>query len=157
MSEWGWTPERNLGIWRHGAGWLKPVMAAVPFVTVGLLLLMLYFVSGTMASSRGVLFDLPVGAFTDAEKTSLVAYVMPMSRETTVFFDDSRYQLGDASSMRNFRESLVDSLSRSDDKTLLLMSDRRISAGNLMELMTMARECGVTKVFVAGRRNEESE
>ena len=82
---------------------------------------------------------------------------MPMSRETTVFFDDSRYQLGDASSMRNFRESLVDSLSRSDDKTLLLMSDRRISAGNLMELMTMARECGVTKVFVAGRRNEESE
>ena len=154
MSEWDWTPERNLGIWRHGAGWLKPVMAAVPFLTVGLLLLLLHMVSGTMAASRGVLFDLPSGAFADVEKTSLVAYVMPMSRETIVFFDDSKYQLGDASSMRNFRESLVDSLSRSKEKTLLLMSDRRISSGNLMELMAMARECGVAKVFVAGRRSE---
>ncbi len=157
MSEWGWTPDRNLGIWRHGAGWLKPVMAAVPFVTVGLLLLMLYFVSGTMAASRGMLFDLPVGAFTEAEKTSLVAYVVPMSRETTVFFDDSKYQLGDASAMRSFRDNLVDCLSRSEDKTLLLFSDRRVSSGNLMELMAMARECGVDRVLVAGRRSEGTE
>lgn len=157
MSEWGWTPGRSLGIWRYGAGWLRPLMAAVPYVTVGLLLLMLYVVSGTMAASRGVLFDLPSGEFVDAEKTGLVALVMPVSRETTVFFDDSRYLLGDETSMRSFRENLTDCLERSADKTLLLLVDRRVSAGHLMELMALAKTCGVARTLVAGKRKDERE
>lgn len=151
MSEWGWTPERHLGIWRYGAGWLRPLMAAVPYLTVGLLLLMLYFVSGTMASSKGVLFDLPSGDFPDAEKTELVVLVMPVSHETTVFFDDSRYQLGDEVSMRSFQENLTEALERSGDKSLLLLVDRRISAGQLIELTALTKQSGAVKVLVAGK------
>ena len=40
MTDWRWRPERTMGIWRHGAGWLRPFVAAAPYVTVGLLLLM---------------------------------------------------------------------------------------------------------------------
>ena len=58
-TPWKWTPERTLGIWRHGAAWTRPVTAAIPYLTVMLLLLMLHFVGGTLTSAKGVLFDLP--------------------------------------------------------------------------------------------------
>lgn len=157
MSEWGWTPERNLGIWRHGAGWLKPVMAAIPCLTVGVLLLMLYFVGGTFSSAKGVLFDLPTGEFSDADAVEAVVLVMPVSHETMVFFDDSRYLLGDGASMRTFGESLSERMERSEKKTVLFLADRRISSGKLMELMSVARKSGAGKVLVAGKRGGDEE
>ena len=59
MSPWKWTPERTQGIWRHGPAWMKPLAAAVPWLTVLLLLLMLHMVGGTFVTNRGALFDLP--------------------------------------------------------------------------------------------------
>ena len=100
MSEWGWSPERNLGIWRHGAAWLKPLMAAVPYLTVLLLLVLLWFVGGTMSAARGVLFDLPAGDFSDTARADLVALVMPVRHECVVFltmratFSATRAQCG---------------------------------------------------------------
>lgn len=157
MSGWGWTPERNLGIWRHGAGWLKPMLAAVPYVTVGVLLLMLFFVSGTLSSVRGVLFELPAGTFSDAENTDLVALVMPVSHETVVFFDDSRYVLGDAASMRSFSENLSERVGHGKDKSLLLLADRRVPVGQLMELVSLSRQHSIERVLVAGKREESDE
>lgn len=156
MSQWGWTPERDLGIWQHGAGWLKPVMAVAPYLTVGLLLLMLHLIGGTLASSRGVFFDLPSGTFTDLEKTDLVALVMPMARETVVFFDDSRYVVGDPASMLSFSESLAARTGR-EEKSLLLLADRRVSAGDVMTLLSIARAQKVSRVLVAGRKEEAGE
>lgn len=153
MSEWGWMPERHLGIWRYGAGWLKPVMAAVPFVTVCLLLLMLLFVSGTMSSASGVLFDLPEGSFEDRQKAGLVALVMPVSNETMVFFDDTRYQANDETSLRTLSSDLTESVRRAENKSLLLLVDRRVSAGTLMGVISVARKSGVAQVLVAGKQS----
>lgn len=153
MTEWGWTPERNLGIWRHGAGWLRPLATAAPYLTVGVLLLMLFFVGGTMSAAKGVLFDLPAGDFTDVGQAELVALVMPVQRETTVFFDDSRYLVGDAASMRNFADSVAARLERCEQKTLLVMADRRVSADSLLAAVSAAKRGGASKVLVAGRRD----
>ena len=149
MSQWGWSPARTLGIWRYGAGWLRPVMAAIPYLTVGLLLMLLYFVSGTLTSAKGVLFDLPGGVPSDGECTDLVAIVMPVTHDTLVFFDDTRYLLGDPSSMRKFGKGLSEGVERSSKKSLLLLVDRRVSAGNLMQVVSTAKACGVAKVLVA--------
>lgn len=153
MSEWGWSPERNLGIWRHGAAWLKPLMAAVPYLTVLLLLVLLWFVGGTMSAARGVLFDLPAGDFSDTARADLVALVMPVRHECVVFFDDARYLLDDEGSMRGFSESVSERLRASEGKTLLILADRRVPSGRLMEAVAAARRCGVGRVLVAGRRN----
>ena len=157
MSEWGWKPERQLGIWRYGAGWLKPVMAAVPFVTVCLLLVMLFFVSGTMSSASGVLFDLPDGTVGEREKTDLVALVMPVSHETMVFFDDTRYPANDETSLRSLSEDLANGLRRTENKSLLLLVDRRVSTGTLMEVVALARKSGVARVLVAGKRSGDEQ
>lgn len=152
MSPWGWSPQRNLGIWRHGAGWVRPVLSAMPYLTVGLLLLMMHLVGGTLTASKGVLFDLPEGSFTDTADVGLVALVMPMQHETIVFFDDTRYLLGDPVSMRRFAEDLSEAAERNDKGTLLVLADRRVDTANLMELMSLARQSGLKKVLLAGKR-----
>ena len=153
MSQWGWSPARNLGIWCYGAGWMRPIMAVIPYVTVGLLLMMLFIVGGTLTTSKGVLFDLPnCSGAVDGEKTDMVALVMPVTHDTMVFFDDTRYLLGDSTSLRNFGMSLAERVERGQRKSLLLLADRRVSTGNLIELVSVARQSGVEKVLVAGRR-----
>ena len=152
MSQWGWTPARNLGIWRYGAGWIRPVAAAIPYLTVGLLLLMMQMIGGTLTAYKGVLFDLPDGDFTDGDRQGMVALVMPVQRETMVVFDDVRYLLGDAASMRSFAESIADSTERREGKSLLILADRRVSTGHLMEVVSAAKRSGVSKVLLAGKR-----
>ena len=157
MSQWGWTPARNLGIWRYGAGWSRPIAAAIPYLTVCLLLIMMHMVGGTMTSCRGVLFDLPDGALSDGEASELVALVMPVQHETMIVFDDARYLLGDAASMRSFGEDLSGSVERRTGKSLLILADRRVSAGHLMEVVSAAKRSGVGKVLLAGKREDDAE
>ena len=157
MSQWGWTPARNLGIWRYGAGWSRPIAAAIPYLTICLLLLMMHMIGGTMTSCRGVLFDLPDGALSDGEASELVALVMPVQHETMIVFDDARYLLGDAASMRSFGEDLSGSVERRTGKSLLILADRRVSTGHLMEIVSAAKRSGVGKVLLAGKREDDAE
>ena len=157
MSQWDWTPARNLGIWRYGAGWFRPFAAAVPYLTVALLLLMMHMVGGTLTSSRGVLFDLPDGDLGDGDASGLIAVVMPVQRETMVVYDDARYLLGDAASMRSFSKDLADDTRRREDKSLLILADRRVSTGHLMEVVSAAKRSGVSRVLLAGKREGSGE
>ena len=157
MSQWGWTPARKLGVWRYGAGWIRPVSAAVPYLTILLLLLMMHMVGGTLTAYKGVLFDLPDGGFAEGDDSGMVALVMPVQRETMVIFDDVRYLLGDAVSMRNFAENLAESAGRNSGKSLLILSDRRVSTGHLMEVVSAAKRGGVGKILLAGKRGGANE
>ncbi len=157
MSPWGWTPERTLGIWRYGAVWMRPFAAAIPWLTVMLLLLMLYLVSGTFTAAKGTLFDMPSSGLSEGEATGLVALAMPRAHETLVFFDDSRYVLDDAASVRAFGEHLAERVARSESKTLLVLADRRIHGGDLMDIAAVAKNGGVAKVLFAQKRTEVSE
>ena len=153
MSPWKWTPERTQGIWRHGPAWMKPLIAAVPWLTVLLLLLMLHMVGGTFVTNRGALFDLPDSSgLEDGENASLVALVMPMPHETLVFFDDGRYTMGDDTSAAAFSSHLEDRLSRLDRKTLLVLADRRVATGEIMKIAALARRSGVESVLFAEKR-----
>lgn len=152
MSPWGWSPERTQGIWRYGAGWLRPFAAAVPWITVLLLMLMMHMVGGTFTSEKGVLFDLPEGSAADGEPTGLVALVMPMPRETLVFFDDARYTLGDGRSAASLAEHLGQRVGRLTNKTMLVLADRRVPMGELMKFASIARQGGVSKVLFAERK-----
>ena len=152
MSPWGWTPERSPGIWRHGAIWLRPCLAATPYLTVGLLLVLLHVVSGTLTATEGTLFDLPRAMPTDAIGESPVALVMPMPRETLVFFDDTRYVMSEDASMRALGEQLAARFARRERKSLLVLADRRVAGGELMRLAALAKANGVARVLFAEKR-----
>lgn len=158
MSQWNWKSVRARSAWRIGPEWLRPLLVAVPWITMLLLLLMMHMIGGTLASSEGVLFDLPdstgVG---DGERASLVALVMPMPHETLVFFDDGRYSLGDETSASLFCEQLAERAERSEDKTLLILADRRIVADELMKLSGIAKRSGINRVLFAEKRAGKAE
>ena len=156
-SKWGWTPSRTQGVWSHGATWLRPVSAAAPYLTVLLLVLMLHVVGGTLASATGLLFDLPDTVSRDGAATDLVALVLPHGHETLAFFDDTRYILGDESSFKALGESIATRAEKSPSKTLLVLSDRRIPAGDLMRLADAAKRGGISKVLFAGKSEENAE
>ena len=157
MTPWGWTPARTLGIWRYGARWIRPFAAAAPWLTVLVLLLMFFFVSDTLTKAKGTLFDLPTSGLSEGEATDLVALAIPHAHETLVFFDDSRYVLDDAASVRALGEHMAERVTRSETKTLLVLADRRIHGGDLMDLAAVAKKSGATKVLFAQKDAEVTE
>ena len=157
MINWGWRPERTVGIWRHGAGWLRPFVASAPYLTILLLLLMFHLIGGTMTAAKGLLFELPSGSLSDGEVTDLVATVLPLRHEILVFFDDSRYLLGDAASLSSLAERLTERAGRNGDKTLLVLADRRVSGGDLMTLAAVLRRNGIKRLLFAEKRAEANE
>ena len=108
-------------------------------------------------SKAGLLFDLPGTVSRDGAATDLVALVLPHGHETLAFFDDSRYILGDESSFKALGESFAARVEKSPSKTLLVLADRRIPAGDLMKLAEAARRSGISKVLFAGKSEETAE
>lgn len=154
-SSWGWNSDRSRTRRPAGLVWLRPFTAAVPWITVGILLLMLYMISGTYTSARGLLFDLPTAAEeADAEKGRLVALVMPVPQATLIFFDDARFVMGDDASLSEFGKQL-EQRARLGEKVLLVLADRRVAGGDLMKLAATARDSGIERVLFAERTNSE--
>ncbi len=147
-------PERTQGIWRHGALCLRPLAAAAPFLSVLLLVLQFHLAGGTFTTAKGVLFDLPSPGIAEGEKTDLTALMMAMPRETLVFFDDSRYILGDESSLKVFGEHLAERAGKTENKTLLVLADRRVAGGELMKFAAAAKRHGVRRVLFAEKKAE---
>ncbi len=158
MSQWNWKSRRGRNVWRIGPTWLGPFLAAVPWITVLLLLMMIYVISGTLTSSEGVLFELPDSSgMRDGEPASLVALIMPMPHETLIFFDDGRYILGDESSAKLFGGHLEDRAEKSENKTLLLLADRRVTTGELMKVAGIANRSGIVRILFAEKREGQAE
>ena len=149
--------------WRRGGGvdgaarwssWFAMAAEAAPWLSVGLVLLMLNMIGGTMTAARGFLFDLPAGEVEEGDVTSLVALAASMPGGTLVFFDDARYSLGDPSSVAAFCGHLSERVAATPRKTLLLLADKSVPAGDLMEIAASARRSGAKKVLFAVKRPE---
>ena len=153
-SGWGWRRASDSGMWKYGPSWLRPLVVSNPWITVGVALLMMHLLSGTLTAAEGVLFDLPDSGLSEGDVTSLVALVTPMKQETLVFFDDARYSLDDGGSSAAFAEQLADHAAKSDRKTLLVLADRRTTSADLMKIAALARMNGIRRILFANRRSE---
>ncbi len=153
-SGWGWRRASDSGMWKYGPSWLRPLVVSIPWITVGVALLMMQLLSGTLTAAEGVLFDLPDSGLSEGDVTSLVALVTPMKQETLVFFDDARYSLDDGGSSAAFAAQLADRAAKSDRKTLLVLADRRTTSADLMKIAALARMNGIRRILFANRRSE---
>ena len=154
---WGWSLRSASDLRRNAGGWVAPFVAASPWITLGVLLLMLHLAGGTLAAARGVLFDLPDEHIGEGDRSRLVALVLPMAHETLVFFDDARYVLGDDLSLDAFSEQLAERARKLDVRTLLVLADRRVTGGEMMRLARAARQGGAERILFAEKRQEPEE
>ena len=154
-SEWGWSSRSTGAASHHDIAWLRPFVAAAPWITLAILVLMMSLLGGTLAIREGVLFDLPDSGLGEGESTALVALMLPMAHETLVFFDDARFVFGDAQSMDSFREQLSERAAKLKERTLLVLADRRISAGEIMRFASIAKSGGMGHILFAERHRRE--
>ena len=155
QGNWGWRPRQADGIWRHGCAWTKPLFAAVPWITLTLLLALFAFIGDRLPQVPGIMCDLPQPVAGQAQATGLAALVLPgasAGEETLVFFDDARYSLSDESSVSTLKERLGARSLAEPSNTFLLLADRRVPAGDIMRLVGIARESGLSRVQIAERR-----
>ncbi len=140
--------------------WMRPFSAAVPWITVGILLLMFQLIGDTLHSAEGVLFDLPAAGLNEGAETKLIALVMPMTREgtrreTLVFFDDARFVLGEDASEAVFSSELAERVAKTGETVLLVFADRRVPGGELMRLATLVKKSGINRILFAERKERE--
>ena len=144
------------GAWRHTPAWARAFVAAAPWATVALLVAMFAVVSVRVTAAPGLAFELPECEVAEAQDDDLAAIVAPVPGQedrALVFFDDARYVLGDPQSVALLREQLLSHVQAGSARaTLLVLADRRVSAGELMKLVGIARESGVRHVQIAERR-----
>lgn len=159
-TQWGWMPSPGEGIWRYGAVWMRPLCAAAPWVTLSIILAMMAFVGARFTAAPGVVFDLPEAGLMEGEPARLMALAMPVVREsgggeeTLVVFDDARFTLSDPSSADSLRRAMEENVVSGRGNVLLLLADRRVFAGDLMTLTSIARSAGVKHVQIAARKEE---
>lgn len=156
-SSWNWITPRPAGLSKYGPRWLKPMAFAVPWITVMLLFLMLYIISGTLTTARGVIFELPEGDVLEGSASPLVALVVPSSRDTLVFFDDARYSLRDRESVAALGEHFANRVMKVEDRTLVVMADSRVNGGEMARIATVARASGVRRLLFANQEKGASD
>lgn len=156
-SSWNWITPRPAGLSKYGPRWLKPMAVAIPWITVLILFLMLYIVSGTMTSVKGVIFELPEGDQLDGSASPLVALVVPSAHDTLVFFDEARYSLSDRESVAALGEHLASRTAKVEDRTLVVMADRRVQGGEIARLASVARTGGIKRLLLASKQKENAD
>ena len=158
-SEWGWLPPSDEGIWRYGAAWMRPFAVSAPWITLAIVLALAGLAGNRISMASGILFDLPRSDMQEAEPADLVALVLPLAREsgggeeTFVFFDDARFTLSDPSSAAALQRSLEERASSGRSGVMQILADRRIPAGDIMEITGLARKAGVRRVHIAEKRD----
>lgn len=157
-GEWRWRQARSEGIWHHGTRWTKPLFAAAPWVTLVLLLVMFNMIGDRLVAAPGVVFDLPEPVGRQAAVPGFTMLALPAanlgeSGGTLVFFDDARFVLDDSQSVESLRGELEKRVQARDaPATMLVLADRRVSSGNLLQIVGIARRAGMTHVQIAEKR-----
>lgn len=153
MTRWNWNERRR---YRSGTlpGWLRALSSAVPYLTVAIAYATVMTVGGVPMADEGTLFALPQTEVEDVAETAAVALAVESRGNTLVFFDDTRYVLGDGRQAGELAGQMRLRLESVDPATLLLLADRRVAIEDVLKLADIARRAGATRVLVGGKRPE---
>lgn len=157
MSQKGWFYSKSGRLGRKSLPmWLRALSAAVPWVTMLVLFLMIVKIDGAFFLDQGTLIDLPEGT-SDVSRCDAYAFVSHTKEGCFIFFDDTRYDLSSSDQMAAFSQELFKQLSYAPTAkpTLLLLVDKRISVEDQMRVLQEAKSSGAVSVMIA-ENNEDT-
>lgn len=138
----------------------------VPWFDMMILSVAFAFFSQLMASTPGVVVDLPVSAVTEGMRSTImiVAKASPLGVEAhaqsdgiddgatvkpmgiTVFFNDARFNLSQPHHISTFRNALETLILQSGEKEALLYMDKDITHENTMRFAMLLQSAGVSRI-----------
>jgi biopolymer transport protein ExbD len=153
-GHWGkWRSETLRNRFTRGGWGGRALCAAAPWVNLVLLVVLLLVVGDRILLRPGVVFDLPRTPFREGMRYGLTAVMIPVARtngqETLVFFDDEPFDLGVAPRQEQLAARIHNRVALEPRREFLLLADRRIPHGDVMTVVNLAREAGVSRVNVS--------
>lgn len=149
----GWRAEGLRLRFRPHARIGNVFLQLVPWLTFLVVLALFFALSKRMMLQPGVVFELPRVRFGEGLQTGASLVMLRAQREggdeTLVFFDDVRYQMEEEEQRTALRADLARGTRRPDGLQILLLADRRVPHGDVMDLVELARSAGVRRVNVA--------
>ena len=142
-------------IYRFGGPWARVLLASIPWVNVLVILGLLLVVHREIVITPGTLFDLPGAPLREGVHTGFTVLMVSVLRdvaegnETLIFFDDNRYVAQDQNQMAVLSERLRSRINAKSGDELLLLADKRVSHGDVLQFVNVARLAGVPRICVA--------
>ena len=139
--------------------WFRHLSQTAPWLTILLIAVLFVFLQGSLAPVPSLLFDLPDAGAADSAQPGLVALFIPGDMEgaesdgTLVYFDDARYVMSDRVSLDEFSNRLGERAIETKCGVLTLLSDRRVPAGDIMKIMSLAKAARLLHVQLAEKRD----
>ena len=139
--------------------WFRYLSQMAPWLTILLIAVLFVFLQGSLAPVPSLLFDLPSAGAADSAQPGLVALLIPGDMEgaesdgTLVYFDDARYVMSDKVSLDEFSNRLGERAIETKCGVLTLLSDRRVPAGDIMKIMSLAKAARLLHVQLAEKRD----
>jgi hypothetical protein len=130
-------------------------LLVVPWLNFGALILLYWTLGQRLTLNPGVVFELPRAPFREGLQPGATAVMLSVARpqgqgmETLVFFDDTRFQMSVTGQVTQLRAELARRALQPGGRQLLLLADRRVPHGDVMDLVNLARETGVQRVNVS--------
>jgi len=138
--------------------WFRHLTQVAPWLTLALLVALFLFLQGALSPAPTLAFELPEAGAADSAEPGLVALLLPGDAGGTqmegslLFFDDDRYALADSAGVDEFSARLASRASETKCGVLTLLCDRRVPAGDVMQVMTLARQKGLVRVQLAEKQ-----
>lgn len=156
-GHWGkWRSDSLRNRFTQGGWGGRALFAAAPWISLVLLVVLLLAVGDRILLRPGVVIDLPSAPFREGMRYGLTAVMIPVARtngqQTLVFFDDEPFELSAPARREKLAERIrnrVQGVQGAPSHELLLLADRRIPHGDVMTVVNLAREAGVSRVNVS--------
>ncbi len=154
-GSWIGLVRQHRSVYRFGGVWAHTLLAAVPWLNVLVIAVLLFAVHGRSVVAPGVIFDLPAAPLSEGLNAKMTALMIAVARdvaggdETLIFFDDERFSTRDPEQLAALSERVRARVALDGRRELLLLADRRVPHGDVMAFVNVARAAGVARVNVA--------
>ena len=130
-------------------------LTIAPWVDALIVALFFVLLQGQLLLQPGVRVDLPRIPFHEGaaygQRLVLMSTETQTGRESVVFFDDERFVLSLPRQVEQLRERLSLHARRGGQRQLLLHADERAPHGDVVQVVNLVRESGITRVNVSTR------
>lgn len=123
----------------------------VPWLNAVVIVALTMVLSRRITISPTIEFELPRTQYTESAETGAgLVMLRPNAgeKDTIVFFDDVRYRVGSGDET-NLYEHISRYATKFNSAQILLLADKNVFHGDVMNIVNLARRAGVARVNVA--------
>lgn len=134
----------------NGEGDVGDIVAEInvtPLTDIFLVLLIIFMVTSTAMLQQGTPVNLPRAGSGGSEPSGILVTAT----------SDKRVEVnGEAVPMEGLREALQQAMAKSGDSTVILQGDRSVVLERAVQIMSVAKEAGATKISIATAPPEQA-